>query len=91
MEIKVGNVVVKSKSHAKLLGITFSENGTFHKHITDVSRKSFARIKQLYKFTGTVKGDTLYKVYRAAIEPIVLYGTEVIHENLTCATLQNSL
>ena len=74
--------------HAKLLGITFSENGTFHKHITDVSRKSFARIKQLYKFAGTVKGDTLYKVYRAAIEPIVLYGTEVIYENLTCATLK---
>ena len=37
---------------------------------------------------GTVKGDTLYKVYRAAIEPIVQYGTEVIYENLTCATLK---
>ena len=37
---------------------------------------------------GTVKGDTLYKVYRAAIEPIVLYGTEVIYEKLTCATLK---
>ena len=69
--------------HAKLLGIKFSENGTFHKHLAEATRKSFARIKQLYKFAGTVKGDTLYKVYRATIEPIVLYGTEVIYENLT--------
>ena len=75
--------------HAKLLGVTFSENETFHKHLAETTKKSFARIKQLYKFAGTVKGHTLYKVYRAAIKPIVLYGTEVIFENLTCLVLKN--
>ena len=74
--------------HAKLLGVTFSDNGTFHKHINESARKCMARIKQLYKYAGSVKGDTLYKVYRAAIEPIALYGTEVIYENLTCLTLK---
>ena len=74
--------------HAKLLGITFSENGTFHKHLNEVIKKSMARIKQLYKFAGTVKSHTLYKVYRTAIEPIALYGTEVLYENLTCSTLK---
>ena len=65
-----------------------SENGTFHKHINEAIKKSTARIKQLYKFAGTLKSHTLYKVYRSAIEPIVLYGTEVLYENLTCSTLK---
>ena len=63
---------------AKLLGVTFSENGTFHKHLNKATKKCFARIKQLYKFAGSVKSHTLYNIYRTAIESIVLYETEVL-------------
>ena len=70
--------------HTKLLGITFSETGTFHKHFGQKLKICYARIKQLHRFTGHVQGDILYKVYRTAIEPIILYGTEVLYENLTC-------
>ena len=70
--------------HTKLLGITFSETGTFHKHFGQKLKTCYSRIKQLHRFAGHVQGDTLYKVYRTAIEPIILYGTEVLYENLTC-------
>ena len=70
--------------HTKLLGITFSETGTFHKHFGQKLKTCYARIKQLHRFTGYVQGNTLYKVYRTAIKPIILYGTEVLYENLTC-------
>ena len=74
--------------HAKLLGVTFSDNRTVHKHINEAVKKCLAWIRQLYKFTGAVKNHTLYKVYQTEIEPIVLYGTEVICEKLTCSTLK---
>ena len=47
----------------------------------------------LHRFTGVVPGDTLYKAYKVAIEPIALYGTEVIYENFTLKniTIWNSL
>ncbi len=75
---------LKYAEHAKLLGITFSETGTFHKHFGEKLKTCYARIKQLHRFVGFVQGDTLYKVYRTAIEPIILYGTEVLYENLSC-------
>ena len=42
-----------------------------------------ARIRNLWRFAGYVPGPTLMKVYRTAIEPILLYGTEVIYETLS--------
>ena len=69
--------------HAKLLGLTFSETGTFHHHLKIVSGKCMARLRNLWRFSGYVPGPTLMKVYRAAIEPILLYGLEVIFETLT--------
>ena len=74
--------------HAKLLGITFSETGTFHKHIADKLKTCYGRVKQLYRFAKHVKGDTLYKVYKTSIEPIIGYGTEILWENFSCNTIK---
>ena len=74
--------------HAKLLGITFSETGTFHKHIADKLKTCSGRVKQLYRFAKHVKGDTLYKVYKTSIEPIIGYGTEILWENFSCNTIK---
>ena len=74
--------------HANLLGITFSETETFHKHINKVLKITHGRLKQTYRFAGHIKGDTLYKVYITTIEPIVMYGTEVLYENFTCNTVK---
>ena len=75
-------------NHAKLLGVTFSDTGTFHKHINDKLKTCYSRIKLLYRFNKHVKGDTLYKVYLSAIEPIINYGTEVLYENMSCNTIK---
>ena len=59
-------------NHAKLIGITFSETGTFRKHINEVLKIAHGRLKQIYRFAGHIKGDTLYKVYITTIKPIVM-------------------
>ena len=74
--------------HAKLLGVKFSETGTFHQHITEKLRTCYGRIKQLYRFNNDVNGDTLYKVYMTSIEPIIMYATEVLYENFSCNTIK---
>ena len=79
---------LKYTNHAKLLDITFSETGTFHKHISDKLKTCYSRVKQLYRFSTDVKGDTLYKVHRSCIEPIILYGSEVLYENFSCNTIK---
>jgi hypothetical protein len=66
---------------AVLLGIKFSENGKFDTHFQEVTKRANAKIRALWKFNKTVKGDTLYNVYKAAIEPVMLYGTEAIYES----------
>ena len=43
----------------------------------------------LKRFAGTVNPSTLYKAYRTAIEPIVLYGTEVLYKNLFVKVLKS--
>ena len=74
--------------HAKFLGITFSNTGTFHHHINQSLGKCHSRIRMLKRFAGTVNPSTLYKAYRTAIEPIALYGTEVLYENLSIKVLE---
>ena len=75
--------------HAKFLGITFSNTGTFHHHINQTLSKCHSRVRMLKRFAGTVDPTTLYKAYRTAIEPIALYGTEVLYENLSIKVLKS--
>ena len=75
--------------HAKFLGITFSNTGTFHHHINQSLGKCHSRIRMLKRFAGTVNPSTLYKAYRTAIEPIAVYGTEVLYENLSIKVLKS--
>ena len=69
--------------HAKFLGITFSENCTFHEHWRIMMAKCKSRINVLWRFKGKIPGKTLYRVYKAAIEPLLTYGSEVLFETLS--------
>ena len=69
--------------HAKLLGITFSANCTFQQHMGEVIKKANARVSHLYRITGKIPPNVLHRVYKVAIEPIVLYRSEVLYENYT--------
>ena len=46
-------------------------------------KKANARVSSLYRFTGKILPETLHRVYKVAVEPIVLYGSEVLYENYT--------
>ena len=46
-------------------------------------KKANARVSSLYRFTGKIPPETLHRVYKVAVEPIVLYGSEVLYENYT--------
>ena len=54
----------------------------------DKLKTCYGRVKQLYRFAKHVKGDTLYKVYKTSIEPIIGYGTEILWENFSCNTIK---
>jgi hypothetical protein len=82
---------IQWEKKGRFLGVIFSENCTFNDHIKDVTTRAANRIKRMYRFKGYVKGEVLYKVYKTAIEPIMLYGTEVIYENLTEINLKKLL
>ena len=75
--------------HAKFLGVTFSNTGTSHHHNNQSLGKFHSRIRMLKRFAGTVNPSTLYKAYRTAIEPIALYGTKVLYENLSVKVLKS--
>ena len=77
--------------HAKFLGITFSENCTFHEHWRTIMSKCKSRINVLWRFKGKIPGKTLYRVYKAAIEPLMTYGSEVLFETLSDAVTKRLL
>ena len=69
--------------HAKLLGVTFSPNCTFQYYFGEVLKKAKSRVSHLYRFTGKIPPEILHRVYKVAVEPIVLYGYKVLYENYT--------
>jgi len=82
---------IQWEKKGRFLGVIFAENCTFNEHIRDITNRAVNRIKRLYRFRGYVKGETLYKVYKVAVEPLMLYGTEVLYENLTDINLKKLL
>merc|ERR1711911_506036 len=74
---------IEWKSQAVLLGILFHETGSFAPHIQNKVRLAAARVRSLWRFNKVVEGKKLYNVYKAAIEPILTYGTEVFYESIS--------
>ena len=64
---------------ACFLGITFAETGSFEPHFKSKLASAHAKIRQLRTFVGTIDKHLLFRVYKGAIEPTVLYGTEVLY------------
>ena len=77
--------------HAVFLGVTFSENCTFQKHWDVQLKKCHARLSTITRFKGKVRPSTLYKVYKAAVEPIVTYASEVLYDSLSDIDLKRLL
>ena len=43
---------------------------------------SFGHKRTLWRFNKVISSDKLYNVYKAAIEPILMYGTEEFYESI---------
>ena len=71
---------IEWKSQAVLLWVLFHESGSFDPHIANKVRQANARVRTLWRFNKVINGDKLYNVYKAAIEPILTYGTEAFYE-----------
>ena len=71
------------KPQGVLLGVLFHESGSFGPHIMGKVRQVNARVRTLWRFNKVISGEKLYNVYKAAIEPILTYGTEVFYEGIS--------
>ena len=70
------------RGQAVLLGVLFHESGSFAPHIYSKVKLANARVRALWRFNKAIDGDKLYNVYKAAIEPILTYGSEVFYEGI---------
>ena len=78
-----GSEPLEWNSKATFLGITFAETGSFAPHFRKKLATAYAKIRQLKMFAGKIDSDLLYRVYKGAIEPVVLYGAEVLYPVLS--------
>ena len=84
----VPNVVVEGNlveqvDHAKLLGITLSNDLTWNKHVDNIVKKAAKRVYMIYhlKRSGISQTD-LVKVYMCIVRPVLEYACPVWHTNL---------
>ncbi|KAK2188935.1 hypothetical protein NP493_119g04018 [Ridgeia piscesae] len=69
--------------HAKLLGVTISQDLTWNKHVDNIVKKAGKRLYLLYqlKRAGITQKD-LVSVYVSVVRPVLEYACPVWHTNL---------
>ena len=75
------NVIQEVNSH-KHLGLTFSNDGTWHEHITNITSKAWTRINVMRKLKFKLDRRALEIIYFTFIRPILEYAC-VIFDNCT--------
>ena len=82
--IKIDGRHIAQVCHAKLLGVTISQDLTWNKHVDNIVKKAGKRLYMLYQLKRagiTQKG--LVSVYVSVVRPIILeYACPVWHNNL---------
>lgn len=61
----------------KHLGLIFSDDGSWNKHLDMITKKAYARINILRKFKFILDRKTLEKIYLTFIRPLLEYGDVV--------------
>ena len=75
------NVIQEVNSH-KHLGLTFSNDGTWHEHVTNITSKAWTRINVTRKLKFKLDRRALEIIYFTFIRPILEYAC-VIFDNCT--------
>ena len=80
---KIGGMPVEKVDHAKLLGVTFSYDLTWNKHVENIVGKASKRLYMLYqlKRAGINQSD-LVSVFLSIVRPVLEYTCPVWHTNL---------
>ena len=76
--VTIGEQVLKRVEHAKMLGVTISNNLTWSKHVDSLVSKVGKRVYMLYqlKRVGFSQNDLVY-IYVAVIRPVLEYACPV--------------
>ncbi|MEW8548410.1 MAG: hypothetical protein AB2693_33315, partial [Candidatus Thiodiazotropha sp.] len=80
--LKMGNIEVKEVTQHKHLGLTISNDLTWHCHINQISEKAWKRIGSLRRKKFILDRRTLNKLYTTYIRPLLEYGN-MIWDNCT--------
>ena len=81
--IKIDGRDIAQVCHAKLLGVTISQDLTWNKHVDNIVKKAGKRLYMLYqlKRAGITQKD-LVSVYVSVVRPVLEYACPVWHTNL---------
>ncbi|KAK2160341.1 hypothetical protein NP493_1654g01058 [Ridgeia piscesae] len=81
--IKIDGRDIAQVCHAKLLGVTISQDLTWNKHVDNIVKKAGKRLYMLYqlKRAGITQKD-LVSVYISVVRPVLEYACPVWHTNL---------
>ena len=76
--VTIGEQVLERVEHAKMLGVTISNNLTWSKHVDNIVSKAGKRVYMLYqlKRAGISQND-LVKIYVSIIRPVLEYACPV--------------
>lgn len=84
----IPNITIDGKDldqvdHAKLLGVTISQDLTWNKHVENIVKKAGKRLYMLYqlKRVGISQND-LVTIYVSVVRPVLEYACPVWHTNL---------
>jgi hypothetical protein len=72
--LDVGNIKIKSTSHAKFLGIVIDQNLRWDKHTEYMVKKLRSACSALFKLRYLINRDTLKIVYYSYFQSIATYG-----------------
>ncbi len=81
--IKIYGIDVEQVDHAKLLGVTISNDLSWNKHVENIVKKAGKRLYMLYqsKRAGISQSD-LATVYLSVARPVLEYACPVWHTNV---------
>ena len=79
----IGGMPVEKVDHAKLLGVTFSCDLTWNKHVENIVGKASKRLYMLYQLKRAgINQSNLVSVFLSIIRPVLEYACPVWHTNL---------
>ena len=81
--VGVEGLLVEQVDHAKLLGITLSNDLTWNKHVDNIVKKAVKRVYMMYHLKRSRISQTdLVKVYMCIVRPVLEYACPVWHTYL---------